>query len=71
MLQGNFKLQDAYQGKVHEWSANLFVPEEESAKVLAKMEITLQVSPNATESDMKNNIMKNCVESSSQETLRS
>eukprot|EP00957_Ditylum_brightwellii_P035703 2707231-Ditylum_brightwellii.AAC.1 len=61
MLQGNFKLQDAEQGKVHKRPAIPFVPEEESAEELDKVEIALWVSPNATGSDTKNNIMKNCV----------
>eukprot|EP00957_Ditylum_brightwellii_P199164 15182196-Ditylum_brightwellii.AAC.1 len=61
MLRDNFKLQDAERGKVHKRLAIPFVPEEKSTKELDKVEITLQVSPNATGSDAKNNITKNCV----------
>eukprot|EP00957_Ditylum_brightwellii_P099689 7593964-Ditylum_brightwellii.AAC.1 len=60
-LCGNFKFQDAERGKVHEWPAIPFVPEEESTKELNKVEITLWVSPNATGGDTKNNVTKNCV----------
>eukprot|EP00957_Ditylum_brightwellii_P089168 6790524-Ditylum_brightwellii.AAC.1 len=35
-LCGNFKLQDAEQGKVHKWPAILFIPEEESTNELDK-----------------------------------
>eukprot|EP00957_Ditylum_brightwellii_P134511 10254629-Ditylum_brightwellii.AAC.1 len=59
MLCGNFKLQDAEWGKIHEQPAILFVPEEESTAEFEKVEITLWVSPNATGGDAKNKIMKN------------
>eukprot|EP00957_Ditylum_brightwellii_P025521 1929278-Ditylum_brightwellii.AAC.1 len=42
MLRGNFKLQDMEQGKVHKQPAIPFVPKEESAEELDKVEITLQ-----------------------------
>eukprot|EP00957_Ditylum_brightwellii_P198953 15164693-Ditylum_brightwellii.AAC.1 len=58
-LCGNFKLQDAKLGKVHEWPAILFVPKEESTVELDKVQITLWVSPNVTDSDAKNNVTKN------------
>eukprot|EP00957_Ditylum_brightwellii_P128222 9779453-Ditylum_brightwellii.AAC.1 len=61
MLRGNFKLQDAEQGKVHTWPAIQFVPEEESTEELDKVEITLQVSLNATGGNAKNNFMENHV----------
>eukprot|EP00957_Ditylum_brightwellii_P109860 8379652-Ditylum_brightwellii.AAC.1 len=61
MLWGNFKLQDAKQGKIHKWLANLFVPEEKSTEELDKVEITLQFLSNATVGDMKNNVTKNGV----------
>eukprot|EP00957_Ditylum_brightwellii_P189021 14389529-Ditylum_brightwellii.AAC.1 len=60
-LQGNFKLQDVEQGKVYKQPAIPFVPEEESMEELDKEEITLQVSPNVTGSDTKNNATKNHV----------
>eukprot|EP00957_Ditylum_brightwellii_P028602 2161231-Ditylum_brightwellii.AAC.1 len=47
--------------KVHEWPAIPFVPKEESTKEFDKIGITLQVSPNVTGSDMKNNTTKNGV----------
>eukprot|EP00957_Ditylum_brightwellii_P205593 15344553-Ditylum_brightwellii.AAC.1 len=50
MLCGNFKLQDAEWGKVHEQPVIPFVWEEESTKELDKVEITLWVSRNATDS---------------------
>eukprot|EP00957_Ditylum_brightwellii_P112807 8600564-Ditylum_brightwellii.AAC.1 len=59
-LRGNFKLQDAAQGKVHEQPTIPFIPKEESTKELDKVEITLWVSPNATGPDMKNNTTQNC-----------
>eukprot|EP00957_Ditylum_brightwellii_P052566 3985811-Ditylum_brightwellii.AAC.1 len=61
MLCGNFKLQDVEQGKVHEQPAIPFVPKEESTKELDKVEITLQVLPNMTGGDMKNNVTKKWV----------
>eukprot|EP00957_Ditylum_brightwellii_P180571 13755070-Ditylum_brightwellii.AAC.1 len=61
MLRGNFKLQDAEQGKVHKQPAILFISKEESTKELDKVKITLRVSPNAIGSDAKNNITKNRV----------
>eukprot|EP00957_Ditylum_brightwellii_P055750 4224324-Ditylum_brightwellii.AAC.1 len=60
MSRGNFKLQDAKWGKVHEQPAIPFIPEEESTEELDKVKITLRVSPNVTGSDMNNNITKNC-----------
>eukprot|EP00957_Ditylum_brightwellii_P143826 10959582-Ditylum_brightwellii.AAC.1 len=59
-LRGNFKVQDAEGGKVHERPAILFVPEEESTADLDKVEITLKVLPNATD-DAKQNITKNTI----------
>eukprot|EP00957_Ditylum_brightwellii_P145817 11103289-Ditylum_brightwellii.AAC.1 len=71
MLRGNFKLQDAEWGKVHERPAILFIPEEESTEELDKVEITLRVSLNATGGDMKNNFTKIVWQHSSWETQRS
>eukprot|EP00957_Ditylum_brightwellii_P009904 747206-Ditylum_brightwellii.AAC.1 len=59
MLHGNFKLQDAKWGKVHEWPAIPFVPKEESTTELDKVEITLRVLSNTTGGDAKNNTTKN------------
>eukprot|EP00957_Ditylum_brightwellii_P190156 14474867-Ditylum_brightwellii.AAC.1 len=71
MLRGNFKLQDTEQGKVHKRPAIPFVPEEESTEELDKVKITLQVSPNVTGGDAKNNVTKIVWQNSSQETPRS
>eukprot|EP00957_Ditylum_brightwellii_P127239 9701888-Ditylum_brightwellii.AAC.1 len=60
-LHGNFKLQDAIWGKVHEQLAILFVLKEESTKELDKVQITLQVPLNVKSGDVKNNITKNWV----------
>eukprot|EP00957_Ditylum_brightwellii_P111909 8534121-Ditylum_brightwellii.AAC.2 len=58
-IHGNFKLQDTEWGKVHKQLMILFVPEEESTGELDMVEITLQVSLNATGGDTKNNTTKN------------
>eukprot|EP00957_Ditylum_brightwellii_P082547 6275780-Ditylum_brightwellii.AAC.1 len=56
-LSGNFKDADAERGKVHERPAILFVSAEESMIELDKVEINLQISPNA----MGQNTAKNTV----------
>eukprot|EP00957_Ditylum_brightwellii_P050458 3826502-Ditylum_brightwellii.AAC.1 len=58
-LCGYLKLKDTEQGKVHEQPAIQLVPAKESTKELGKIEIDLQISPNATGGDAKNNITKN------------
>eukprot|EP00957_Ditylum_brightwellii_P078537 5971357-Ditylum_brightwellii.AAC.1 len=58
-LRGNFKTADAERGKVHEQLAIPFVPKEESTTELDKVEINLQVSPNATgQNTAKNTVAK-------------
>eukprot|EP00957_Ditylum_brightwellii_P093036 7084027-Ditylum_brightwellii.AAC.1 len=59
-LCGNFKVQDAECGKVHERPAILFVPEEESTADLDKVEIILKVLPNGT-GDAKQNVTNNTI----------
>eukprot|EP00957_Ditylum_brightwellii_P116742 8904537-Ditylum_brightwellii.AAC.1 len=58
-LCGNFKLHAGERGKVHKQPTILFVPEGESMGELYKVEITLQVSPNATGGDTQDNVTKN------------
>eukprot|EP00957_Ditylum_brightwellii_P143527 10934946-Ditylum_brightwellii.AAC.1 len=59
MLRGNFKAANAERGKVHKRPAIPFVPTEESTTELDKVEINLQVSPNATgQNTAKNTVAK-------------
>eukprot|EP00957_Ditylum_brightwellii_P054618 4138286-Ditylum_brightwellii.AAC.1 len=70
LVHGNFKLQNTEWDKVHEQPATPFIPKEESAEVLDKVAITLQVLPNATGGDAKN-ITTIVWQNSSWGTLRS
>eukprot|EP00957_Ditylum_brightwellii_P078163 5942514-Ditylum_brightwellii.AAC.1 len=58
-LRGNFKDADTERGKVHKRPAIPFVPAEESTAELDKVEINLQISPNATgQNTTKNTVAK-------------
>eukprot|EP00957_Ditylum_brightwellii_P045208 3427082-Ditylum_brightwellii.AAC.1 len=70
-LYDNLKLQDADHGKVHKQPTILFVPEEKSTAELDKVEITLQVSLNATSGYTKNTTTKNKIAKFKMGTWRS
>eukprot|EP00957_Ditylum_brightwellii_P004733 359990-Ditylum_brightwellii.AAC.1 len=58
-LRGNFKTANAERCKVHKRPAIPFISEEESTMELDKVEINLQVSPNATgQNTVKNTVAK-------------
>eukprot|EP00957_Ditylum_brightwellii_P017289 1302676-Ditylum_brightwellii.AAC.1 len=59
-LRGNFKVQDAERGKVHERPDIPFVQEEESTVDLDKVKITLKVLLNTT-GDAKQSVTKNTI----------